>query len=58
MLLQVHDELVIEAPADEAERAAAVVKRHMEGAAKLDGAARGDDRDRRQLGGRKEVRNK
>ena len=36
MLLQVHDELVIEAPADEAERAAAVVKQHMEGAAKLE----------------------
>jgi DNA polymerase-1 len=35
MVLQVHDELVIEAPADEAERAAEVVKRHMEGAAKL-----------------------
>ena len=36
MLLQVHDELVIEAPADEAERAGALVKEHMEGAAKLD----------------------
>ena len=36
MLLQVHDELVIEAPADEAERAAQLVKEHMEGAAKLD----------------------
>jgi DNA polymerase-1 len=35
MVLQVHDELVIEAPVDEAERAAALVKRHMEGAAKL-----------------------
>jgi DNA polymerase-1 len=35
MVLQVHDELVIEAPADEAERAAAVVREHMEGAAKL-----------------------
>ena len=36
MLLQVHDELVIEAPADEAERAGALVKEHMEGAATLD----------------------
>ncbi|MES1259901.1 MAG: DNA polymerase, partial [Gemmatimonadota bacterium] len=36
MLLQVHDELVIEAPADETEHAAALVKEHMEGAAKLD----------------------
>ncbi len=36
MLLQVHDELVIEAPAAEAERAAQLVKEHMEGAAKLD----------------------
>jgi DNA polymerase-1 len=36
MLLQVHDELVIEAPAAEAAAAAQVVKEHMEGAAKLD----------------------
>lgn len=36
MVLQVHDELVIEAPAAEAEAAAEVVKRHMEGAARLD----------------------
>ena len=36
MLLQVHDELVIEAPAAEAERAGALVKEHMESAAKLD----------------------
>ena len=36
MLLQVHDELVIEAPAEEAEQAGALVKEHMEGAAKLD----------------------
>ena len=35
MVLQVHDELVIEAPAPEAELAAEVVKRHMEGAARL-----------------------
>jgi DNA polymerase-1 len=35
MVLQVHDELVIEAPAAEAERAAELVKQHMEGAAKL-----------------------
>ena len=31
ILLQVHDELVLEAPEDEAERAAAMVKREMEG---------------------------
>ncbi|HEY4100532.1 MAG TPA: DNA polymerase I [Gemmatimonadales bacterium] len=36
MLLQVHDELVIEAPESEAERAAQLVKEHMEGAATLD----------------------
>lgn len=36
MLLQVHDELVIEAPAEEAAPAAQLVKEHMEGAAKLD----------------------
>jgi DNA polymerase-1 len=35
MVLQVHDELVIEAPVAEADRAAELVKRHMEGAAKL-----------------------
>jgi DNA polymerase-1 len=33
MLLQVHDELVFEAPEAEAERAIAVIKRVMEGAA-------------------------
>jgi DNA polymerase-1 len=32
----VHDELVIEAPESEAERAAQLVKEHMEGAATLD----------------------
>ncbi|MFN7935718.1 MAG: DNA polymerase, partial [Bryobacteraceae bacterium] len=31
MLLQVHDELVLEAPEEEAERASAMVKREMEG---------------------------
>ncbi|HEY3935365.1 MAG TPA: DNA polymerase I [Gemmatimonadales bacterium] len=36
MLLQVHDELVIEAPEAEAEVAAQLVKEHMEGAATLD----------------------
>ncbi len=36
MLLQVHDELVIEAPEAEAERAGALVKEHMESAATLD----------------------
>lgn len=35
MVLQVHDELVVEAPADEAERTAELVRRHMEGAARL-----------------------
>ncbi len=35
LLLQVHDELVVEAPADEAERAAELLKSHMEGAAEL-----------------------
>ena len=36
MLLQVHDELVFEHPAEEAERLGALVKREMEGAASLD----------------------
>jgi DNA polymerase-1 len=35
LLLQVHDELVLEAPAAEAEAVAALVKHHMEGAAQL-----------------------
>ncbi len=35
MLLQVHDELVVEAPAEEAEGTAALVRREMEGAAAL-----------------------
>jgi DNA polymerase-1 len=35
MLLQVHDELVLESPAEEIERAAAMVKAEMEGAADL-----------------------
>ncbi len=35
LILQVHDELIIESPAAEADRAAALVKRHMEGAADL-----------------------
>jgi DNA polymerase-1 len=35
MLLQVHDELVVEAPAAEAEETAALVRREMEGAAAL-----------------------
>ncbi len=35
LLLQVHDELVVEAPEDEAEQAARVVKREMEHAAEL-----------------------
>jgi DNA polymerase-1 len=36
LLLQVHDELVLEAPEVEVERVAALVKEHMEGAAMLD----------------------
>jgi DNA polymerase-1 len=35
LLLQVHDELVLEAPLDEVERVAALVQEHMEGAAEL-----------------------
>jgi len=35
MILQVHDELVLEVPAGEEEVATEVVKRHMEGAARL-----------------------
>ena len=35
MVLQVHDELVIEAPASEAAAAAEIVQQHMEGAARL-----------------------
>ena len=35
LLLQVHDELVVEAPIDQAEAAARLVKEHMEGAATL-----------------------
>jgi len=36
LLLQVHDELVLEAPVDEVESVAALVKTHMEGAASLE----------------------
>ncbi len=36
VLLQVHDELVLEVPADELERAAAIVRAAMEGAVRLD----------------------
>ncbi len=35
LLLQVHDELVVEAPVDEVERAGALLREHMEGAAEL-----------------------
>jgi DNA polymerase I len=35
LLLQVHDELVLEAPTDEVEAVSALVQRHMEGAAEL-----------------------
>ncbi len=36
MVMQIHDELLIEAPRDEAERAAAILKREMESAVELD----------------------
>ena len=36
MLMQVHDELLVECPADEAERVAATLKREMENAVELD----------------------
>ncbi|HEU5217494.1 MAG TPA: DNA polymerase I [Gemmatimonadales bacterium] len=36
LLLQVHDELVLEAPAEEVERVVPLVKEHMEGAASLE----------------------
>ncbi len=35
LLLQVHDELVLEGPLDEADRVVAMVRREMEGAAAL-----------------------
>ncbi|MFI5206561.1 MAG: DNA polymerase I [Gemmatimonadales bacterium] len=35
LVLQVHDELIVEAPADEADVAATLLRRHMEGAAEL-----------------------
>ena len=35
LILQVHDELIVEAPEEEAERAAALLKEEMEGAADL-----------------------
>jgi DNA polymerase-1 len=36
MLMQVHDELLVECPADEAEKVAATLKREMENAVELD----------------------
>ena len=36
MILQVHDELIVEAPADEAEKAAKILHEEMVNAAKLD----------------------
>ena len=36
MLMQVHDELLVEAPADEAERVVAILKKEMEAAVILD----------------------
>ena len=35
LILQVHDELIVEAPLDEAERAAVLLREEMEGAANL-----------------------
>jgi DNA polymerase-1 len=35
LVLQVHDELIVESPAEEAEEAAGLLRRHMEGAAEL-----------------------
>jgi DNA polymerase-1 len=35
LLLQVHDELVLEAPSAEVDRVSELVRRHMEGAAEL-----------------------
>ncbi len=36
MVMQIHDELLVEAPADETERVAALLKREMESAVELD----------------------
>jgi DNA polymerase-1 len=36
MIMQVHDELLFEAPESEVDRATELIKREMEGAAKLD----------------------
>ena len=36
LVLQIHDELIIEAPEDEAERAEQILRQEMMGAAKLD----------------------
>ena len=35
MILQVHDELLVEAPLDEAERASAILREEMEAAAQM-----------------------
>jgi DNA polymerase-1 len=42
MLLQVHDELVVESPAEEADRVAALMKQIMEQAIELDVALKVD----------------
>ena len=42
MVMQVHDELLIEAPADEAERVVEILRREMENAVKLDVALKAD----------------
>ena len=54
MLLQVHDELVFESPADEVERLSAMAAEAMSGVAAAGGAARRVDRERGELG-RREV---
>ena len=52
MVLQVHDELVFESPADEVERLSAMAAEAMSGVAAARGAARRVGRERGELGGR------
>jgi DNA polymerase-1 len=42
MVMQVHDELLVEAPEDEVERASEILRREMENAVKLDVALKAD----------------
>ena len=51
LLLQVHDELIFEAPQAEAAKAAGLIRRAMEGAVRPGGAAAGQRGDRQGLGG-------